>query len=286
MAEEQGSTPAGGSPAPAEPNIVVTGGPPPEAVPAESEAAQTPPEQETAKADEAEAPSKPTGKDRLQKRFSELTRTIYEERARREAIEREYAELKARAQPAQPSGSEVPKLEDFSDYEAYADAKARFVAQQEIQKLQRSHAEQTARQRATETAAEIRARWETAEAGAKEKFADYDEVMADGSVSFTEAVSLALLDSDSGPEVAYYLKSHPSEAQALRGLSPVAAARAIGKIEAKLTSAPAPKPTTAAPAPPKPLGGTPPAEGLRDDLDTSEWIRRRNKQIIDRRQHG
>jgi hypothetical protein len=282
MAEESAVPASEGQSAPPEPNIIVTGGP--EAAPAEPKAQEAPASQESG---EEAPPKQPSGKEKLNKRFSELTRTIYEERARREAVEQELSELRARAQSAQPSGgNSAPKLEDFKDYEEYAEAKARWVAAEEIQRATQVHAQRTAKDRAAQIAVEIRSRWDSGEAEAREKFEDYDEVMADPGVKFSEAVSISLLDSEVGPQLAYYLKSNPEEARKLAGLSPVAAARAVGKLELKLSNAPAPKPTTSAPPPPKPVTASAPTDGLSDRLPVEEWIRRRNKEVLDRRRHG
>lgn len=285
MAEDVGVTGSAESSAAAPPemDIQVTGGPTPEPV-------ESVPAEAGAEDSGEEATPKPAGKDRLQKRFSELTRTIHEERSRREVLEQELNELRRgqaeRNPQAQDSGGKSPKLEDFKDYEEYAEAKARWVAGEEIAKVSRVHAERNQRERATQTAIEIRTRWDMSEATAKEKFSDYDEVMADSEVKFSESVAVALLDSEIGPELAYYLKAHPDEAKNLAGMSPVAAARAVGKLEAKLASSPTPKPKTSAPPPPKPVTASAPAEGLSDKLDMGEWIKRRNKQVLDRRQYG
>ena len=55
--------------------------------------------------------------------------------------------------------------------------------------------------------------------------------------------------SDVGPELAYYLGSNPKEADRISRMSPLSQAKEIGKIEAKLVSAPPVRKTTSAPAP-------------------------------------
>lgn len=233
-------------------------------------------------------PSESKGKERLNKRFSELTRTIYDERARREEAEREVAELRSRFERGDGGAAredKEPKLADFKEYEEYADARSRWVARQELRRATAAAREASSREAAMQRAAEIRSRWESSESQAREKFDDYDEVMA-GPVRFPESVAVALLDSEHGPEISYYLKTHPDEAKALRGLTPVAAARVVGKLEAKLSAEPPKKEQSNAPPPPKPARAQAPSDGLRNDLSDSEWIRRRNKQELDRRRNG
>lgn len=243
---------------------------------------------------EDEATSKPTGKDRLNKRFSELTRTIHEtrdaearERARADAAERRLAELERGARPPGTGGEDkAPRLEDFKEYEEYAEARARWVTRQELRKASAVAREHAQREAALNRVAEIRGRWEAAESGARERFEDYDEVMAASSVKFPEALAVALLESDNGPELSYYLKQNPEEITPLRGLSPIATARALGKLEAKLAAEPPGKPKTAAPKPPTPTRPAAPVDELNDKLSDSEWIRRRNKQELDRRRNA
>lgn len=238
---------------------------------------------------EEAAPKQPDqkGRDRLNKRFSELTRTIYEERGRADAAERRLAELESRRGPPAEveRADEAPKLADFKEYEEYADARSRWVARQELRRASAAAREYSAREMATNRAVEIRAKWESAEAGAREKYEDYDEVMA-GPVRFPESVAVALLDSEKGAEISYYLKSHPEEVKALRGLSPVAAARVIGRLELKLDESPTKKEQTKAPPPPKPTRSSAPTDELAGNISDSEWIRRRNKQELDRRRNG
>lgn len=260
----------------------------PETPPAGEGTTQAGEEGETQSAEEAAA-KKAKATDRLNKRFSELTRTIHEERAARAAAETRLRELEARGGnvPPPPPASEAeaaPVLENFQTYEEYADARAQWVARREFQSQMRARNEAMARESATNRAIEIRANWETAEATFKGTVDDYDEVMADPSVKFTESVSLALLDSDKGPELAYYLKKHPDEAQALSQASPVAAARMIGRLEAKLTAAPPPPASvTRTPPPPTPVRPASRGDDLTDNLPVGEWIQRRNQQILNRR---
>lgn len=273
--------------------IVVTGGdasPPaelPETPPSgeATPAPETPPEGE--KDAEEAAAKRARGTDRLNKRFAELTRTIHEERAARAAVEQRLRDMESRGQPPQgqqPPSDGAPNIEQFQSYEEYADARARYVARQEFQAQARARAEAQARESATSRAVEIRANWETAEAAFRDKVEDYDEVMADPSVKFSESASLALLDSDKGPELAYYLKKNPEEAHALANASPVAAARIIGKLEAKLSAAPPPQPqATRTPPPPTPIRAASAGDGLSDNLSVRDWIEKRNQQILNRR---
>jgi hypothetical protein len=122
--------------------------------------------------------------------------------------------------------------------------------------------EQTKAAQAEQTA--ITTAWDTQEAQAKTKFADYDEALAADTTRYHPAVLQAIQTSEQGAEVAYHLATHPEEAARISALAPVAALRALGKLEARLEAAatpptaPSPDPTptpTPKPRPLTPVGG-------------------------------
>ena len=86
--------------------------------------------------------------------------------------------------------------------------------------------------------------------------------------------------SDVGPELAYYLGTNPKDAERISRLTPLAQAKEIGKIEAKLASDPPMKRTTSAPAPISPVTARStgsPAYDTTDPRSTktmtdSQWI--------------
>ena len=75
------------------------------------------------------------------------------------------------------------------------------------------------------------------ESKASEKYADYTEVTRDPSINqvVTPVMANAILGSEMGPELHYYLAKNRSEAMRIARLDPVAAVRAIGRIEEKLS---------------------------------------------------
>lgn len=107
-------------------------------------------------------------------------------------------------------------------------------------------------------------------------------------VKVSAALQELLVTSDLGPALMYELAKNRSELERISGLSPVAAARELGKIEAKL-SAPSPeepkpeiKKTTSAPKPIEPVGGSkgPVRKSIHDpDISFSEYEARRREQI-------
>lgn len=74
---------------------------------------------------------------------------------------------------------------------------------------------------------------------------DFDEVVSSADVPISPAVSEALLTSEHGPRIMYELATNPAELARISALPPLAAAREIGRLEAKASA-------TAAPAKPNP----------------------------------
>lgn len=70
------------------------------------------------------------------------------------------------------------------------------------------------------------------------------------------AVGDAVLDSEDPAALLNYLGKNPDVAAELKGLSPAALGRRIGRIEAQINAKPQPKPVSKAPDPVKPIGAT------------------------------
>ena len=122
--------------------------------------------------------------------------------------------------------------------------------------------------------------WAKAQTAVRQALPDYDEVVGLSEVVVAPHVTDTILESDRGPEVAYYLAQHPEKAEQINGLSPIAAARAIGRIEASLPELPvAAAKISKAPAPIKPVSASSSAPiGISDDMSTEAYRAARAKQ--------
>lgn len=209
---------------------------------------------------------------RFERRLDAAYRRAAEAQARAEFLEKQLAEAKPQAKP-DPG---MPKLENFSDIEEYAKAREDFAKAQALKELTaRQQAE--AQKREVETIARS---WQEKTAKADSKYDDFDEVVGDlqPNTPFTRAI----MEADNGEEIAYYLGKNPKEAARIVALNPIAQAREIGKLEAKLSAEP-PKPKTPskAPAPISPVGGK---SGASNDVpsdsdDMATWIRKENARM-------
>lgn len=196
----------------------------------------------------------------VQKRIDELTRARYEaeergrqeaERARQEAeYWRQQAESLKRQTPA-------PKLDQFQDIEQYTAAAAAFQAQQiveqriaqerqaaaEWQARQAQEAQRMQQQMAYQQA--VNAKIEEA----TKKYPDFVEVVTSPELPGLQGTPAfqAILESEQGAEVAYYLGKNPARAHQIAAMSPIAQVREIGRIEAAISSG---KVVSNAPPPP------------------------------------
>lgn len=91
------------------------------------------------------------------------------------------------------------------------------------------------------------------------------------------ALGDAILDSDDAPALIKFLADNDDIASELENLSPAQLGRRIGRIEAQMSSKPAPKPVSRAPTPAKPIGATRGAANLAD-LPMDEYIQQRRAQ--------
>lgn len=221
------------------------------------------------------------------KRIDELTRDKYAERQAREAAEKHARYLEqqlARLQkPSEPVQTEkpatLPKLEDFSyDEAAYQAALLEHASKEAARKVREElKREESERQKQAQVKS-----WKQREAEFKAKTPDYEDVVYTAPIS--DAVADLIIESEIGAEVAYYLGKHPEEARQIAELDPVKAARAIGRIEAKLEKPPAPpskpKPVSEAPPPPPRIEAVEPAvEKDPDQMSVGDWLKWRNKQL-------
>ena len=149
--------------------------------------------------------------------------------------EREQANRSAETQivKAAPTAS----VDQFESPEAYAEAMAYQKAEELIAK----------REAAKQQSAVLESYQEREEA-ARDKYDDFEQVAYNPKLPITNVMAETIQSSDIGPELAYYLGSNPKEADRISRMTPLGQAKEIGKIEAKLASAPPIKKTTSAPA--------------------------------------
>jgi hypothetical protein len=204
------------------------------------------------------------------------------------ALEEHIRMSSSQPEPQQQATDGTPKREDYQDYESYIRADAAHVARQEARQAAMEVAHNQESRRTTEV---IRARnekviqdFERKKEEGRAKYADFDEVTEQPDLMLSNAMVENILDSDIGHELAYYLAQNPDDVDRISALSPTAATREMGKLEAKLASlSPAPR-KSSAPAPINPLsGGREPAAGWSSDKASFDQFRKGlNKALYER----
>lgn len=225
----------------------------------------------------------------FQRRIDELVREREYERAEKQKLfdllNRQPSNQAPQTQVNPKTDDGLPNLDSFDDYGKYLSAVARYEARQEHAALRKQEEETQAKtrhetvvadqhRRMVEKQTTLRTMTETAE----KKYPDFFDKVFNQSpdvMPITPIIGEAILESDIGQDVAYYLATHTSEAQRLAKLSPTAALREFGKIEASLITqqSSAPKPIT-------PVGGKQmSSDAISDSDDMATYIAKRNKQL-------
>lgn len=203
---------------------------------------------------------------------------------KRLGIERRKWEREQAQKVNQPQAPVQPKIEDYKDNpQGYVEDLAKYKAHQIVEE-DKVKAKQS----------QIEDAYADREEAFREKVSDFKQVVAkhpkDGGPAISDVMFAAIKESELGPEIAYHLGKNPEESYRIYGLSTVAQAKEIGKLEAKLANNPPEvKKVSNAPEPINPVG----SRAQSPKLDTSDpksvqvmggsnWIKQRNADIAKR----
>lgn len=233
---------------------------------------EAPPVETSQEAEPAEAESKDRPPRRRER--SQNYRQLREERDR-------LYELVQKSQQKQADPGPVdaePKREQFDDYEAFIESRARWVARQEFQTQTKKEREQQQAERQSKEAREIQSRWEDSHEAATDAYEDYEDIYETVGSSIDSEQAWAIKMADEPAEVVYYLGKNPKEFARVKELNGARLVKAIGAIEERIKSQRAQR--SRAPDPIAPVRGSKPTPNqLSDSLSTKEWMLRRNKQL-------
>lgn len=229
-----------------------------------------------------ETPGQPTVPRGVGKALAEL-RAQRREAERQRDLEREEKQrllglLEAQKTPEIPNDEPVrPNKADFPDPDAwdealmvYAEQKASYTAKREVQAMRDEEQKKAQESAAAEGQRIALESYNSRKEKVREKYADFEEVANSPDVKVSMPVAHAIIHSDMGPELQYYLGKNPEEAERLssmtvRQFNPVTrmidtvpdVARQLlelGTIVERLKT-PAKPPISQAPKPLKPLKG-------------------------------
>jgi len=229
---------------------------------------------ETEKKAEDKKPAVDPEKNHFQRRQERLLRERAEFKAEAEYLRSQMASQKQTQSPTNGR----PARDQFQNDEDYVDALTTWKVDQKLSGVKQELAQH-------QTQSKVQTDWITKIAQAKADYSDYDTVMEDAQdIPITEAVQEAIQGSDLGGDIVYYLAKNPEEANRINSLSPMAAAREIGRIESYVEYEKDQKtkkvvPVSKAPSPIKPVKSSS-GSGTKslEDMSPAEYIAYRNKQ--------
>lgn len=175
-----------------------------------------------------------------------------------------------------------PTRESYADYEQYVEALAEWKADRKFEERETKRREDEAKSQAMNEQQRLHKAHVEREAKVREKYPDYEEKALNPDLAISDAMAHAIMLSDNGADVAYYLGSHPDEAKRISELPPLKAAAEIGRIEAKLASEPPTVTPSKAPAPIKPVGASKAGAASDEPKDSDPpdvWRRKRERQL-------
>lgn len=231
-------------------------------------------------------------KDSEEKHPSRAYRRLDKWRQRAIAAEAEaklLREMQGRSAPAKPAEhapvSDEPKRDQFGSYEEFIEARATWRAEKAAEAKARSILDESRKSQEQERTKgeqeKLTRQWNAQIEKARDDLEDFDEVCAESEAVVTPKMSEAILESDKGALIAYYLAKNSAEAERISKLTPSKQAAAIVALEDKVAK-PA-KQLSKAPEPIAPVGQK--AEVAKDPskMTDAEFAAWRKRQIAQRR---
>lgn len=232
-------------------------------------------------AEETDGDEKPEGpedeisrsKARRERRKAELDRL----RASEAEAKAQLAKTEARLERIEKvrQGQQPPKEADYQDYALYQADLAVYRSMQALDERAKGDiGEEAQAQKAQVTEierqrqAEVAQNWRDQVDDAKTRYSDFEQVAYTAPLS--PAMESMVLSSDTGADVAYYLGKNKAEAATIAKMSDLDAARAIGRIEARITT-PQPRLNTNAPEPITPVRSKATAAKDPEKMSFSEY---------------
>jgi hypothetical protein len=183
-----------------------------------------------------------------------------------------------------------PSEEDFETYSDYNKALIKWNIQNELHQEQAGRRESLARDQAQRAQAELVAAHRARIDEFKSEHEDFEAVIrGPHGAQLTKPMEDTIVNSELGPALMYHLTQNPEEANRIARLHPMMAVKEMGKLEARLETAPtgpvsSADPVTKAPRPIKPVGGGATASTVPlDDMPYQDYRRIMNKREADER---
>lgn len=241
------------------------------ALPENSESGTETQEQETTKPQETEEQKRSKYQRRIDRKNADIAAARTEARMYKERLE----QLEAQRNPQQRD--EVPTLDKFDNFDDYMAARVAYETEKVVESRLSKVQQQEAQRKAVEAHQSVMTSWQDKQAAAVDKYPDFADVVGESEAPTTPQMSQAIIESDAGADILYYLAQHPDEAKAIARLSPIRQITEIGKLEIKVSTPVVRKPSET-PPPVTPVGAKAKAERDPDKMPYKEWVKWREEQ--------
>lgn len=232
------------------------------------------PSAETEIPSEPPKPGEPEYTKAVQRRIDQITREKHEERRRAEQLRAENEALKRRidagARPVPPDpGRFVNETTGEIDRGNYQKATVEYEDTLHTWRQAQERPSSAAPDRVTVADDAIGVFMQRSEP-MRQKHEDFEAVI--NRPVFTPELRDAVFESDTGPELAYFLGKNESEAMRIGNLPPAGMMKEIGKLEMKFSAEPGKRSVSGAPEPITPVTGTATVAKDPEKMSTAEWM--------------
>ena len=240
------------------------------------------------------APVETSADENTEQQGSEPSKAVKEliaQRKRRQEAEKDAAYWKGVAesrniqqQPslsvAKPNDTLVePNSDDFENWADFEKARTRYTVDLAKHELRQEQLQSQQRQQFQSKVSTFEQKLE--------KFAETDpsilDIREDKTLPVSRAMGDIIQESDMAPELLKYLDANRKEAQRIYGLSPLAAAKEMGRLEATLSSTPKPLPPKRVSQAPSPIPTVTPSGSVKEfnpeTATMEEYYARRMEQL-------
>ncbi len=186
---------------------------------------------------------------------------------------------------AEDAPANKPTPEDFETYDEYSEALTDWKVDEKLKKIEETRQTETKKSE-LKTSQETKVKqYEESVVDARSRYDDFDEVVEDYDGPLTIGMQQALLDSELGADVAYYIAQNPKIGEKMAGMTLLQVNKEVGRIEARLEnstgegkkSAETTKKTSKSPPPITPVKGSSKSKKSPEDQSYEEYLNEREK---------
>ena len=218
----------------------------------------------------------------VQKRINRAVREKYEAQAEAKVLADRLQRLEESTKIT-PQVKAEPRVEDYTTYEDYLNAKAEAIAERKVTETLATHDQNAAMERAQAAQRQTVETWTKKVSQVTAELPDFADVVGSSTIPMPDHIKAVIMQSEIGPRLAYYLAEHPDEAESIVNQHPIGAIRALMRIEDKINALKTAKKATDAPPPIKPSGSTARSEKDPSAMTPGEFANWRRTYISQRR---